>query len=136
MLNETEGDCRESGCKIMQTQSHQTRTVKSVLDDWVGHRVVLKYLGGPVEPFDPNDVKGLSRKEHVEVRSGIFHLQRFGHLGVEVSNDMNDALIDRVTLIPWGVVLSIRGTSPDERGGPEGRLSKEEVAELARHDPT
>jgi hypothetical protein len=120
----------------MQAQSHQTRTVKSVLDDWVGHRVVLKYLGGPVEPFDPDDAKGLSRKEHVEVRSGIFHLQRFGHLGVEVSNDMNDALINRVTLIPWGALLSIRGTSPEERGGPEGRLSKEEVAELARHDPT
>jgi hypothetical protein len=57
-------------------------------------------------------------------------------LGGEVSNDMNDALIDRVTLIPWGALLSIRGTSPEERGGPEGRLSNEQVAELARHDPT
>jgi hypothetical protein len=119
----------------VETQ-HPTQTGRSVLNDWVGHRVVIKYLGGPAEPFDPNDFKGLSRAEQVEVRSRIFQLRRFGYLGVEVSNDMNDALIDRVTLIPWGAVLSIRGTSPDERGGPEGRLSKEEVAELARHDPT
>ncbi len=119
----------------VETQ-HPTQAARSVLNDWVGHRVVIKYLGGPVEPFDPDDTKGLSREEQVEVRSGIFQLHRFGYLGVEVSNDMNDALIDRVTLIPWGAVLSIRGTSPDERGGPEGRLSREEVAELARHDPT
>ncbi len=113
----------------METQ-HPTQSTRSVLNDWVGHRVTIKYLGGPVEPFDPNDVKGLSREDQVEVRSGIFQLHRVGYLGVEVSNDVNDALIDRVTLIPWGALLSIRGTAPDERGGPEGRLSKEEVAEL------
>ncbi len=117
-------------------QQNPTKTAESVLTQWVGHRVVLKYLGGPAEPFDPKDSKGLSRKDLADVRSGIFHLHRFGNLGVEVSSEMNDAQIDRVTLIPWGAVLSIRGTSPDERGGPEGRLSKEEVAELALYDPT
>lgn len=91
---------------------------------------------GRVEPVDPEDHKGIAREEKVEVRSGIFQLHRFGDIGVEVCNEMNDALMDRVTVIPWGALLSVRGTSPDERGEPEGRLTREQVAELARNDPT
>ena len=117
-------------------QSHPTQVTRSVLNDWVGHRVVVKYLGGPVEPFDPEDHKGIAREEKVEVRSGIFHLHRFGDIGLEVSNEMNEALMNRVTVIPWGAVLSVRGTSPKERGEPEGRLTREQVAQLARDDPT
>ncbi len=117
-------------------ETHETRVGRSILNDWVGHRVVLKYLGGPVEPFDPEDHKGIAREEQVEVRSGIFQLHRFGQLGVEVGNEMSDVLADRVTLIPWGAVLAIRGTTPEERGGPEGRLTKEQVAKLAEQDPT
>ena len=53
-----------------------------------------------------------------------------------MSTGMNDALMDWVTLIPWGAALCVRGTLPDERGEPEGRLTKEQKAELAWHDPT
>lgn len=57
-------------------------------------------------------------------------------MGIEAANTLENAATDRVTLIPWGAILSIRGTTPRERGGADGRLSKEQVAELARNDPT
>ena len=31
----------------------------SILMNWLGHRVVVKYLAGPSEPMDPEDEKGL-----------------------------------------------------------------------------
>jgi hypothetical protein len=56
-------------------------------------------------------------------------------LGIEVSNDMEDGMLNRVTFIPWGAVLSIRGTTETERvGGVGGRLTKEQVAQLAMRD--
>ena len=70
-----------------------------------------------------------------EARSGIFHLQRFGQLVIEVSNEMEEGMLNRVTFIPWGAVLSIRGTTEQERaGGVGGRLTKEQVADLAMRD--
>lgn len=116
--------------------TYESQIGRSVLNDWVGHRVVIRYFGGPDKPIDPQDHKGIAREEQAEVRSGVFQLHRFGYIGVEVSNEMNDALMDRVTVIPWSAVLSVRGTTPEERGGPEGRLTREQVAEHARKDPT
>jgi hypothetical protein len=56
-------------------------------------------------------------------------------LGIEVSNEMEDGLLNRVTFIPWGAVLSIRGTTEQERvGGAGGRLTREQVAEIAQRD--
>jgi hypothetical protein len=119
----------------MQQRGRQTRTGESVLRSWVGSLVVVKYLAGPDEPVDLDDAKSLAHGE-LETRSGIFHLQRFGQLGIEVCNEMEDGLLNRVTFIPWSAVLSIRGTTPEERGGPQGKLTREKVAELARRDPT
>ena len=56
----------------METQ-HPTQTARSVLNDWVGHRVIIKYLGGPVEPFDPNGVKGLSAKNEWKFAPASFN---------------------------------------------------------------
>src|SRR5215218_302297 len=110
-------------------------TGETVLTRWVGHFVVVKYLAGPAMPADPEDTRSLAVAQP-EARSGIFHLQRFGQLGIEVCNEMEDGLLNRVTFIPWNAMLSIRGTTPEERGGPQGRLTREQVAELARRDPT
>ena len=108
---------------------------ESVIMSWLGHRVVVKYLAGPDEPMDPDDAKGLARGQ-LEVRSGVFELHRFGQIGIEVGNTLEEASEDRVTLIPWGAVLSVRGSTAQERGGTDGRLSAEEMADLARNDPT
>jgi hypothetical protein len=76
--------------------------------------VVVKYLAGLAAPADPEDPWSLAVSE-TEARSGIFHLQRFGQLGIEVSNEMEEGMLNRVTFIPWGSVLSIRGTTEAER---------------------
>lgn len=107
----------------------------SVLMNWLGHRVVVKYLAGPDEPADPEDEKGLARSQP-EARSGVFQLHRIGQVGIEVANTLENAASDRVTLIPWGAILSIRGSTPQERGGADGKLSREQMSELARNDPT
>lgn len=115
-------------------QTRQLRgqaTGETVLTKWVGHLVVLKYLAGPADPTDPDDPKSLAVAEP-EARSGVFHLQRFGQLGIEVSNEMEDGMLNRVVFIPWGAVLAIRGTTPDERAG--GSPTKEQVAQLAQRD--
>jgi len=111
------------------------QSTESVLMSWLGHRVVVKYLGGPLEPMDPSDEKGLARGQ-LETRSGVFELHRIGEVGIEVGNTIEEAAEDRVTLIPWGAILSIRGSTPQERGGADGRLSKEQMASLAKNDPT
>ena len=114
-------------------RARRTGTGETVLTNWVGHFVVLKYLAGPADPADPEDPRSLAVDEP-EARSGIFHLQRFGQLGIEVCNEMEDGMLNRVTFIPWGAVLSIRGTTEQERVQGGGRLTREQVAELAQHD--
>jgi hypothetical protein len=106
---------------------------QTVLTKWVGHFVVVKYLAGPAMPANPEDPRSLAVGEP-EARSGIFHLQRFGQLGIEVCNEMEEGMLNRVTFIPWGAVLSIRGTTEEERAGGGGRLTKEQVAQLAMRD--
>lgn len=102
---------------------------------WLGHRVVVKYVSGPDEPADPEDEKGLARGQ-TEARSGICELHRVGDVGIEVANTLEEAASDRVTLIPWGAILSIRGSTPQERGEANGRISKEALTNLAYNDPT
>ena len=115
-------------------QLRRQPTGETVLTRWVGHFVVVKYLAGPAMPADPEDSRSLA-VEQPEARSGIFHLQRFGQLGIEICNEMEDGLLNRVVFIPWGAVLSIRGTTETERaGGRGGRLTREQVAELAQRD--
>ena len=106
---------------------------QTVLTKWVGHFVVVKYLAGPAMPANPEDPRSLAVSEP-EARSGIFHLQRFGQLGIEVCNEMEEGMLNRVTFIPWGAVLSIRGTTEEERAGGGGRLTREQVAQLAMRD--
>jgi hypothetical protein len=109
-------------------------TGETVLTRWVGHLVVVKYLAGPAMPADPQDPRSLAVSQP-EARSGIFHLQRFGQLGIEVSNEMEEGLLNRVTFIPWGAVLSIRGTTEQERAqGVGDRLTREQVSELSQRD--
>jgi len=66
-------------------------------------------------PADPQDPRSPTISEP-EAHSRIFHLQRFGYLGIEVSNEMEVGMLNRVTFIPWEAVLSIRGTKEQERG--------------------
>jgi hypothetical protein len=47
---------------------------------------------------------------------------------------MEEGLLNRVTFIPWGAVLSIRGTTDEERKQGGSRLTREQVAELAQRD--
>jgi hypothetical protein len=120
------------GGQMRQLRQRQP-TGETVLTKWVGHLVVVKYLAGPSDPADPNDPRSLAVGEP-EARSGIFHLQRFGQLGIEVCNEMEDGLLNRVTFIPWGAVLSIRGTLPEERVQGGGKLTREQVAQIAQRD--
>ena len=121
-----------SGQQLRQLRGRQP-TGETVLTRWVGHFVVVKYLAGPADPADPDDPRSLAVSEP-EARSGIFHFQRFGQLGIEVCNEMEEGMLNRVTFIPWGAVLSIRGTTEEERAGGGGRLTKEQVAQLAMRD--
>jgi hypothetical protein len=114
-------------------QLRRQQTGETVLTRWVGHLVVVKYLAGPADPTDPDDPRSLAVGEP-EARSGIFHFQRFGQLGIEVCNEMEDGMLNRVTFIPWGAVLSIRGTTEQERAQGGGRLTREQVAQLAQRD--
>jgi hypothetical protein len=114
-------------------QQRRQPTGETVLTRWVGHMVVVKYLAGPAMPADPEDPRSLAVSEP-EARSGIFQLQRFDPLGIEVSNEMEEGLLNRVIFIPWGAVLSIRGTTEQERAQGGGRLTREQVAELAQRD--
>jgi hypothetical protein len=120
------------GSQLRQLRRRQP-TGETVLTKWVGHLIVLKYLAGPAMPADPDDPRSLAVSEP-ETRSGIFHFQRFGQLGIEVSNEMEEGILNRVTFIPWGAVLSIRGTTEQERAQGGGRLTREQVAELAMRD--
>ena len=43
--------------------------------------MVVEYLAGPAMLADPQDPRSLTISEP-EARSGIFHLQRFGQLGM------------------------------------------------------
>jgi hypothetical protein len=61
--------------------------------------VVIKYLAGPAMPADPQDPRSLAVSEP-EVRSRTFHLQRFGQLGIEVCNETEVGMLNRVTFIP------------------------------------
>ena len=79
--------------------------------------MVVEYLAGPAMPADPQDPRSLAVSEP-EARSGIFHLQRFGQLGIEVSNEMEEGMLNRVTFIPWG------RCSPS--GAPRSRREREE----------
>ena len=118
-----------------QGSSGSQQATDSVLMNWLGHRVVVKYLAGPSDPMDPNDNKGLVHAP-LETRSGVFQLHRIGQVGIEVGNTLEESKEDRVTLMPWGAVLSVRGSTPQERGGADGRISREDMADLARNDPT
>jgi hypothetical protein len=121
------------GGQVRQLRQRRQPTGETVLTKWVGHFVVVKYLAGPALPADPEDPRSLAVEEP-EARSGIFHLQRFGQLGIEVCNEMEEGMLNRVTFIPWGAVLSIRGTTPEERVQGGGRLTREQVAEMAMRD--
>jgi hypothetical protein len=124
---------QQGGGGQMRQLRRRQPTGETVLTRWVGHFVVVKYLAGPAMPADPDDPRSLAVSEP-EARSGIFHLQRFGALGIEVCNEMEEGLLNRVTFIPWGAVLSIRGTTEQERTQGGGRLTREQVAEIAMRD--
>ena len=121
------------GQQLRQGNQRRQPTGETVLTRWAGHYVVVKYLAGPADPADPDDPRSLAVSEP-EARSGIFHFQRFGQLGIEVSNEMDDGMLNRVVFIPWGAVLSIRRTTPQERAQGGGRLTREQVAEIAQRD--
>jgi hypothetical protein len=124
---------QQGGSGQMRQLRRGQPTGETVLTRWVGHLVVLKYLAGPADPTNPDDPRSLAVSEP-EARSGVFHFQRFGQLGIEVCNTMEDGMLNRVTFIPWGSVLSIRGTTPEERAEGGGRLTREQVAQLAQRD--
>jgi hypothetical protein len=124
---------QQGGGGQQMRQLRRQPTGETVLTNWVGHLVVVKYLAGPADPTDPDDPRSLAVAEP-EARSGIFHFQRFGQLGIEVCNEMEEGMLNRVTFIPWGAVLSIRGTTQQERASGGGRLTREQVAELAQRD--
>jgi hypothetical protein len=125
---------QQGGGDQQMRQLRRQPTGETVLTRWVGHMVVVKYLAGPAMPADPEDPRSLAVSQP-EARSGIFHFQRFGQLGIEVSNEMEDGMLNRVTFIPWGAVLSIRGATEEERvGGVGGRLTREQMAQIAMRD--
>jgi hypothetical protein len=93
--------------QLRQGQQRRQPSGETVLTRWVGHYVVVKYLAGPADPANPEDPRSLAVSEP-EARSGIFH--------------------------PWGAVLSIRGTTEAERVQGGGRLTREQVAQLAMRD--
>lgn len=85
--------------RLLSEGNFEPSQVESVLLKWVGHNVVLKYLGGPDEPIDQQDPKGLARGP-LEARSGLFYLAKYGQAGLEVARGLEDARSERVTLIP------------------------------------
>jgi hypothetical protein len=117
------------GSQIRQLRRGQP-TGATILTRWVGHYVVLKYLAGPAMPADPQDPRSLAVSEP-GARSGVFHLQRFGQLGIEVCNTMGEGMLNRSPSSP-GKRCSPLGAPQRRRGPREGRAN-EGAGSPARH---
>jgi hypothetical protein len=91
---------QQGGGGQMRQLRRRQPTGETVLTRWVGHFVVVKYLAGPAMLADPEDPRSLA-VSHPEARSGIFHLQRFGQLGISTPQWLHHARL-RTGLIARG----------------------------------
>jgi hypothetical protein len=91
---------------------------RPLLDEWVGGKVFLRYLGTPnpdEEKIDElaNDPGALTLHSRLEVCSEYVFFERYDQFGIEVRDhpDRESEHANRIFL-PWGAVLSILGKPP------------------------
>jgi hypothetical protein len=81
-----------------------------VLNDWLGERLLVKYMTGPDVDSEDADRTVTGRPE---ARTELLYLDQIGAYGVVVKK----AVEGRSEFIPWGAVLAIldiRPTEPDD----------------------
>jgi hypothetical protein len=81
-----------------------------VLNDWLGDRLLIKYMTGP-----DADPEGADRTVtgHAEARTELLHLEQIGVYGVVVKKVAEGS----PEFIPWGAllaILDIRSAKPDD----------------------
>ena len=78
-----------------------------VLNDWLGYRLLVKYLTGP--DVDPEDADRAVTGQ-TEARTELLYLEQIGSYGVVVKKVAEGS----PEFIPWGAVLAILGVRPSE----------------------
>ena len=81
-----------------------------VLNDWLGHRLLVKYMTGP--DADPEDADRTVTGQP-EARTELLYLEEIGAYGVVVKKVAEG----RPEFIPWGAllaILDIRSAKPDD----------------------
>jgi hypothetical protein len=81
-----------------------------VLNDWLGERLLVKYMTGPDVDSEDADRTVTGRPE---ARTELLYLDQIGAYGVVVKK----AVEGRSEFIPWGAILAIvdiRPTEPDD----------------------
>jgi hypothetical protein len=78
-----------------------------VLNDWLGYRLLVKYLTGP--DVDPEDADRAVTGQ-TEARTELLYLEQIGAYGVVVKKVAEGS----PEFIPWGAVLAILDVTPAE----------------------
>jgi hypothetical protein len=78
-----------------------------VLNDWLGYRLLIKYITGP--DVDPEDADRAVTGQ-TEARTELLYLEQIGAYGVVVKKVAEGS----PEFIPWGAVLAILDVRPSE----------------------
>ena len=78
-----------------------------ILNDWLGERVLIKYLTGPDIELEDLDrmVTG-----HLQARTELLYLEQVGAYGIAVKKVVEGKL----EFIGWGALLAIQDVKPVE----------------------
>jgi hypothetical protein len=80
-----------------------------VSSDWLGYRLLIKYLTGPDPDIDPDDI-GRTLTGPLQARTELLHLVQIGTFGIVVKK----VLEGNPEFISCGAVLTIQDVSPVE----------------------
>ena len=78
-----------------------------ILNDWLGERVLIKYLTGP--DIDLEDLDRMVRG-HLQARTELLYLEQVGSYGIAVKKVEEGKL----EFIGWGALLAIQDVKPVE----------------------
>ena len=78
-----------------------------VLNDWLGYRLLVKYITGP--DVDPEDADRAVTGQ-TEARTELLYLEQIGAYGVVVKKVAEGS----PEFIPWGAILAILDPRPAE----------------------
>lgn len=80
-----------------------------VLSDWLGYRVLIKYVTGPDPDIDPDDIDRTITGP-LQGRTEMLYLDQIGTYGIVVKKVAEG----NPEFISWGAVLAIQDVKPVE----------------------